>query len=72
MKTLISSLVLVVAAVGAAHAQIYKWVDEVGKTHYSDTAPTRAKKLDLAMISRGGTRCTSALMVVTTKAAPAV
>ena len=46
MKTLISSFVLVVAAVGAAHAQIYKWVDEVGKTHYSDTAPTRAKKLD--------------------------
>jgi hypothetical protein len=46
MKTLISSLVLVVAAVGPAHAQIYKWVDEVGKTHYSDTAPTRARKLD--------------------------
>ena len=48
MKTLISSLVSVVillaAAVGPAHAQIYKWVDEAGKTHYSDTAPMDGKK----------------------------
>ena len=50
MKTLISSLVSVVillaAAVGPAHAQIYKWVDEAGKTHYSDTAPMDGKKPD--------------------------
>ena len=36
----------------------------------SISAPTLAKKLALAMDSRGGTRCTSALIVVTTSAAP--
>src|SRR5882762_4725541 len=49
MKTIISSLVstvILVAAVGAAHAQIYKWVDAAGKTHYSDTAPMDGKKPD--------------------------
>src|SRR5712664_507415 len=47
MKALIVSVViLLAAAAGPAHAQIYKWVDEAGKTHYSDTAPTRAKKVD--------------------------
>src|SRR5882672_1362295 len=47
MKTIISSLVsvvILVAAVGAACAQIYKWVDAAGKTHYSDTAPMDGKK----------------------------
>ena len=48
MKTLISSLVvfLLAAAGGPVHAQIYKWVDEAGKTHYSDQAPAGGKKLD--------------------------
>jgi hypothetical protein len=48
MKTSISSLVVILlaAAGGPAHAQIYKWVDEAGKTHYSDTLPTGGKKLD--------------------------
>jgi hypothetical protein len=50
MKTLISSLVSVVILLGTgsgpALAQIYKWVDEAGKMHYSDTVPTGAKKLD--------------------------
>jgi len=44
MKTLISSVILLAAAVGPAHAQIYKWVDAAGKTHYSDTAPMDGKK----------------------------
>jgi hypothetical protein len=48
MKALGSSLVsvvIVLAAAGApAHAQIYKWVDEVGRTHYSDKAPAGGKK----------------------------
>ena len=48
MKALGSSLVSVVillgAGIGPAHAQIYKWVDEAGKTHYSDTAPAGGKK----------------------------
>ena len=44
MKTFISSVILLAAAVGPAHAQIYKWVDAAGKTHYSDTAPMDGKK----------------------------
>jgi hypothetical protein len=50
MKTLSSSLVSVVillaATGGPAHAQIYKWMDETGKTHYSDQAPAGGKKID--------------------------
>ena len=48
MKALISSLVSVMGLLGAgiwpAYAQIYKWVDEAGKTHYSDQAPAGGKK----------------------------
>src|SRR2546428_8878547 len=47
MKALISSAILLAAAGGApAHAQIYKWVDEGGKTHYSDQAPAGGRKAD--------------------------
>jgi Domain of unknown function (DUF4124) len=46
MKALGSSLVaiLLTATGGTAYAQIYKWVDEAGKTHYSDQAPAVGKK----------------------------
>src|SRR5258708_40265475 len=46
MKTLISSVILLAAACAPAYAQIYKWVEEAGKTHYSDTAPVGGKKID--------------------------
>src|SRR3977135_1233006 len=46
MNTLISSVILLAAGAGPAHAQIYKWVDEAGKTHYSDQAPAGGKKPD--------------------------
>src|SRR6266853_3168487 len=48
MRALGSSLVVILlgAGSGPAHAQIYKWVDEAGKTHYSDTAPVGRKKID--------------------------
>src|SRR5260221_12205466 len=48
MKTLGSSLVAILLAAtgGTAYAQIYKWVDEAGKTHYSDHAPADGKKPD--------------------------
>src|SRR6266850_609087 len=48
MKALGSCLVVILlgAASGQAHAQIYKWVDEAGKTHYSDTVPVGRKKID--------------------------
>jgi len=46
MKALGSSLVVILLAAtgGPACAQIYKWVDDAGKTHYSDTAPMDGKK----------------------------
>jgi len=48
MKALGSSLVAILLAAtgGTAYAQIYKWVDEAGKTHYSDQAPAGGKKPD--------------------------
>ena len=46
MKALISSAILLAAAGAPAHAQIYKWVDEAGKTHYSDQAPAGGRKAD--------------------------
>src|SRR6266436_1036568 len=48
MKALGSSLaaILLAATGGTAYAQIYKWVDEAGKTHYSDQAPADGKKPD--------------------------
>src|SRR5712691_10292228 len=46
MKALGPSLVVILlaAAGGPAYAEIYKWVDEAGKTHYSDKAPAGGKK----------------------------
>lgn len=48
MKALGSSLVVILLAAAGepAYAQIYKWVDEAGKTHYSDTAPVGRKKIE--------------------------
>lgn len=48
MKTsaLVPIVILLAAASSPAHAQIYKWVDGSGTTHYSDKAPPGAKKLD--------------------------
>jgi hypothetical protein len=48
VKAFGSSLVVILLAAtgGTAYAQIYKWVDEAGKTHYSDTAPGGGKKVD--------------------------
>src|SRR5258706_397082 len=48
MKALGSYLVAILLAAtgGTAYAQIYKWVDEAGKTHYSDQAPAGGKKPD--------------------------
>src|SRR6266853_156594 len=48
MNALGSALVAILRAAtgGTAYAQIYKWVDEAGQTHYSDTAPTGGKKPD--------------------------
>ena len=42
--SLVPMVILLAGAGSPAHAQIYKWVDESGKTHYSDTAPAGGKK----------------------------
>ena len=34
---------LLCALAGAAQAQVYKWVDAAGKTHYSNTPPADGK-----------------------------
>src|SRR5882672_275446 len=45
MKTpFLVPIVILLAAGSPAQAQIYKWVDDSGKTHYSDAAPAEAKK----------------------------
>jgi hypothetical protein len=41
-------MILLAAASGPVHAQIYKWVDEAGKTHYSDAAPAGGKASTIA------------------------
>ena len=48
MKTpsLVPIVILLAAASAPAQAQIYKWVDDSGRTHYSDKAPAAAKKID--------------------------
>ena len=47
MKTLLTSIVILLGAGSApALAQIYKWVDENGRTHYSDKAPASAARVD--------------------------
>jgi hypothetical protein len=46
---LITTLAVVIAG-APAWAQVYKWVDEAGVTHYSDQAPSKleaVKKLDI-------------------------
>ena len=44
MRTL---LVLAVMLAGSAAAQVYKWTDSSGKTHYGDRPPEDAKKQEL-------------------------
>jgi Domain of unknown function (DUF4124) len=54
MKTsaLASIAILLVVASAPVHAQVYKWVDENGRTHYSDKAPQTVKKVDTVTADR--------------------
>jgi hypothetical protein len=55
MKTLGSSLISIAILLGTggpAFAQVYKWVDENGRTHYSDKAPQTVKKVDTVTADR--------------------
>lgn len=47
-QRLLFALMLACLLAGAAHAGVYKWTDEHGKVHYSDTPPPRdAERLRL-------------------------
>lgn len=37
----LASLAFLVAVAGTANAELFKWVDENGKTHYGDSVPER-------------------------------
>lgn len=56
----VASMVLMVA--GLAVADMYKWVDETGKVHYTDSPPPgkKAQKLDLKINSIAGPPVVSA------------
>jgi glutaredoxin len=54
LLTTTAGLVLLLCAAGA-QAQMYKWVDEKGVTHFSDQpAPPNAKKVEQKALSIGG------------------
>ena len=40
--------VVLAAAVAAAHAQVFKWVDEKGRTHYGEKPPDGTKASEVA------------------------
>lgn len=44
------SIVAVLAMTAPVHADIYKWVDENGKVHYSDQPPPAAKPAEISKI----------------------
>lgn len=50
------SLAVLILLTSALFADMYKWVDENGKVHYTDSPPRgkKAKKLDLRIQSAGG------------------
>lgn len=46
--------VALLLSAGAAHAQMYRWVDGNGRVHYSDTPPTTYQKSGGAELSKQG------------------
>lgn len=61
---LVVSLAFVLAASPAFAQQLYKWVDEAGKVHYSDQPPPQTaksgKKLDIRVAPAGAPASTAA------------
>ncbi|POA99984.1 DUF4124 domain-containing protein [Chromobacterium sinusclupearum] len=51
MKALAGLLLLLCSL---AHADVYKWVDESGKTHYSDAPPLQGQSRGVAQLSKQG------------------
>ena len=46
--------VALLLSAGAAHAQMYRWIDGNGRVHYSDTPPTTFQKSGGAELSKQG------------------
>ena len=45
----VSACLVGIACIGAASAQVYKWTDSSGKTHYGDRPPDDVKKQEVAI-----------------------
>lgn len=41
-----SAVLLLTLAAGTAQAEVYKWIDENGKVHYSQTKPVQSRKTE--------------------------
>ncbi len=64
MKTLILIACAILITATTSHARWYKWVDENGKTHYSDKPPAQTTQVEVgqssgAMGAQGHVRATS-------------
>jgi glutaredoxin len=59
---IVAGLLLIALASGTCLADMYKWIDENGKVHYTDSPPPgkKAKKLDLKINSISGPPVVSA------------
>ncbi|OWY40809.1 DUF4124 domain-containing protein [Xenophilus sp. AP218F] len=55
MKPLAGGILLLLAASALADGPLYKWVDDAGKTHYSDAPPLQSQSRGVAELNRQGT-----------------
>ncbi len=51
---IVAALTAALAAAPAAAARLYKWVDEKGEVHYTDTPPPEAARHDRAILNEQG------------------
>ena len=54
LKIILLKIVLMIVAI-TAHAEIYKWKDESGKTHYGDKPAASSEKMDIKEEAKKGT-----------------
>ena len=59
MRTYIVFLAIYVCLIGIANAKLYKWVDENGVTHYSNTAPPQSAQVETSAEAQGETSSSS-------------
>ena len=71
MRAAIVWAIAVLACAASAEAAIYKWVDEKGVTHYSETPPEGQAARQLSVGSSSGAPSTEPAPAAPTAAAPA-